>query len=50
MAKQTKNNNEKRERENDREEQIIEKLVNVRRVTKVVKGGKTMRFSKRGKG
>jgi small subunit ribosomal protein S5 len=26
-------------------EQIIEKLVNVRRVTKVVKGGKNMRFS-----
>lgn len=45
MAKQTKNNNEKRERDNDRDEQIVEKLVNVRRVTKVVKGGKTMRFS-----
>jgi small subunit ribosomal protein S5 len=28
-----------------REEQIIEKLVSVRRVTKVVKGGKNMRFS-----
>jgi small subunit ribosomal protein S5 len=29
----------------ERDEQIVEKLVNVRRVTKVVKGGKTMRFS-----
>lgn len=28
-----------------REEQLIEKLVSVRRVTKVVKGGKNMRFS-----
>ncbi|MDP2193466.1 MAG: 30S ribosomal protein S5 [Alphaproteobacteria bacterium] len=28
-----------------RDESIIEKLVSVRRVTKVVKGGKTMRFS-----
>jgi small subunit ribosomal protein S5 len=28
-----------------REEQFIEKLVSVRRVTKVVKGGKNMRFS-----
>lgn len=41
MAKQTKGNSEQRERD----EQIVEKLVNVRRVTKVVKGGKTMRFS-----
>jgi small subunit ribosomal protein S5 len=29
----------------NREEQLIEKLVSVRRVTKVVKGGKNMRFS-----
>ena len=43
MARQTKGNNDQRER--DREDQIVEKLVNVRRVTKVVKGGKTMRFS-----
>ncbi len=43
MARQTKGNNEHRERERD--DQIVEKLVNVRRVTKVVKGGKTMRFS-----
>ncbi|MBY0282241.1 MAG: 30S ribosomal protein S5 [Alphaproteobacteria bacterium] len=28
-----------------KEEQLIEKLVSVRRVTKVVKGGKTLRFS-----
>lgn len=42
MARQTKNKtNEAREKE----EQLIEKLVSVRRVTKVVKGGKTMRFS-----
>src|SRR5208282_214363 len=27
------------------EQELIEKLVSVRRVTKVVKGGKTMRFS-----
>jgi small subunit ribosomal protein S5 len=37
----SKGSNESRERD----EQIVEKLVNVRRVTKVVKGGKTMRFS-----
>jgi len=30
---------------NETQEQIIEKLVSVRRVTKVVKGGKNMRFS-----
>lgn len=31
--------------QDSREDQIIEKLVSVRRVTKVVKGGKNMRFS-----
>ncbi|MDR2074806.1 MAG: 30S ribosomal protein S5 [Holosporales bacterium] len=37
---------EKRERRpQQQEEQIIEKLISVRRVTKVVKGGKNMRFS-----
>ena len=49
MAKQTKGNNDSRSKSGgdskDRDEQIVEKLVNVRRVTKVVKGGKTMRFS-----
>ncbi len=30
---------------NSKDEQFIEKLVNVRRVTKVVKGGKNLRFS-----
>jgi len=61
MAKQTKGSNEHRSKESrgksgdsrskaggearERGEQIVEKLVNVRRVTKVVKGGKTMRFS-----
>ncbi len=39
MAKQNRKTVE------EKDEQIIEKLVNVRRVTKVVKGGKTMRFS-----
>ena len=32
-------------RNTEAQEQLIEKLVSVRRVTKVVKGGKTMRFS-----
>ena len=32
-------------RNNEAQEQLIEKLVSVRRVTKVVKGGKNMRFS-----
>jgi small subunit ribosomal protein S5 len=37
---------EKRDRRpQQQEEQIIEKLISVRRVTKVVKGGKNMRFS-----
>ena len=31
--------------ERDREQELIEKLVSVRRVTKVVKGGKNLRFS-----
>ncbi len=34
-----------RDRNNNRDNQWIEKLVSVRRVTKVVKGGKNMRFS-----
>ncbi len=33
------------ENRNQQQEQIVEKLVSVRRVTKVVKGGKNMRFS-----
>jgi small subunit ribosomal protein S5 len=37
--------NKKGPRNAEREEQLIEKLVSVRRVTKVVKGGKNMRFS-----
>ena len=37
-------NDKKRNNENQ-EQQLIEKLVSVRRVTKVVKGGKNMRFS-----
>lgn len=37
--------NEIRDRDHKAQEQIIEKLVSVRRVTKVVKGGKNMRFS-----
>lgn len=41
MAKE----NRKGPRNVEREEQLIEKLVSVRRVTKVVKGGKNMRFS-----
>lgn len=40
MAKTVKNSGSEQ-----KEEQLIEKLVSVRRVTKVVKGGKTMRFS-----
>jgi small subunit ribosomal protein S5 len=37
---------EKRDRRpQQQEEQIVEKLISVRRVTKVVKGGKNMRFS-----
>lgn len=39
MARPSSNENSKEE------QQFIEKLVSVRRVTKVVKGGKTMRFS-----
>lgn len=34
-----------RDRINNRDSQLIEKLVSVRRITKVVKGGKNMRFS-----
>lgn len=48
MAKQSKSNESRSKSGNEskeRDEQIVEKLVNVRRVTKVVKGGKTMRFS-----
>ncbi|MCX7338715.1 MAG: 30S ribosomal protein S5 [Alphaproteobacteria bacterium] len=39
MARQSSNENHREE------QQFIEKLVSVRRVTKVVKGGKTLRFS-----
>lgn len=36
---------EQKERNREEAQQLIEKLISVRRVTKVVKGGKTMRFS-----
>jgi small subunit ribosomal protein S5 len=39
------NDNKKRQDESQEQSHIIEKLVSVRRVTKVVKGGKNMRFS-----
>lgn len=42
MAKATEKN---RTEKNKDEQELIEKLVSVRRVTKVVKGGKNMRFS-----
>jgi len=38
-------NKEKSKSKDSRDDGLIEKLVSVRRVTKVVKGGKTMRFS-----
>ena len=38
-------NNAKSKAKETRDDGLIEKLVSVRRVTKVVKGGKTMRFS-----
>lgn len=37
--------NDKKRNNETQEQQLIEKLVSVRRVTKVVKGGKNMRFS-----
>lgn len=37
--------NNKNENKKEVQEQLIEKLISVRRVTKVVKGGKNMRFS-----
>src|SRR3989338_7126251 len=43
MARQSKSNKPNEAKEKD--DQFVEKLVSVRRVTKVVKGGKTMRFS-----
>ncbi|MDR1476035.1 MAG: 30S ribosomal protein S5 [Holosporales bacterium] len=42
MARANENSNK---RNSDTQEHLIEKLVSVRRVTKVVKGGKNMRFS-----
>lgn len=36
---------EQKERGREESQQLIEKLISVRRVTKVVKGGKTLRFS-----
>lgn len=44
MARESDRDNRKKQGESQ-EFQIIEKLVSVRRVTKVVKGGKNMRFS-----
>lgn len=40
-----KNSAERKDRNREEQQQIIEKLISVRRVTKVVKGGKTLRFS-----
>lgn len=40
-----RDHSEKKEGREQRDEQIVEKLISVRRVTKVVKGGKNMRFS-----
>lgn len=42
MARTSTEHNKDRNKE---EQQFIEKLISVRRVTKVVKGGKTLRFS-----
>lgn len=36
---------ERKDRNREEQQQLVEKLISVRRVTKVVKGGKTMRFS-----
>ncbi|MDR3285311.1 MAG: 30S ribosomal protein S5 [Holosporales bacterium] len=43
MAKNSVERN--KERNHEEQQQLVEKLINVRRVTKVVKGGKTLRFS-----
>jgi small subunit ribosomal protein S5 len=40
-----KNSAERRDKGRDEQPQFVEKLISVRRVTKVVKGGKTLRFS-----
>lgn len=45
MARMEKNNKRQATANNEVQEQFIERLVSVRRVTKVVKGGKNMRFS-----
>ncbi len=48
MAEEKKRKRRSKEDQSDRrqkEDQLIEKLITVRRVTKVVKGGKNMRFS-----
>ncbi len=47
MAEPQRNNNRRRERSNNEEEQsdLVEKLVSINRVSKTVKGGRTMRFS-----
>ena len=45
MARMEKNNKRQAGNNNEVQEQLIERLVSVRRVTKVVKGGKNMRFS-----
>lgn len=43
MARNSTEHN--KERNKEEQQQLIEKLISVRRVTKVVKGGKTLRFS-----
>ena len=45
MARMEKNNKRQAGANSEVQEQFIERLVSVRRVTKVVKGGKNMRFS-----
>lgn len=45
MARQSKTKSNKPNEAKEKDDQFVEKLVSVRRVTKVVKGGKTMRFS-----
>ena len=45
MVRANDNRDRGSNKSNETQEQIIEKLVSVRRVTKVVKGGKNMRFS-----
>ncbi|GHS91201.1 30S ribosomal protein S5 [Alphaproteobacteria bacterium] len=45
MARHSSEQNKERGKEREEAQQLAERLISVRRVTKVVKGGKTMRFS-----